>query len=76
MGVRQSFNLGATSTLLSIGVLDSISAGILLYAGIAQLLVGDWLAGDLRTARTSTVIVAAISMLAGIIAMSVIGKWA
>lgn len=76
MGVRRSFNLSATGTLLSIGILDSISAGILLYAGIAQLLVGDWLAGDLRTAFTKTVIVAAISMIAGLIAMSVIGKWA
>jgi zinc transporter 1/2/3 len=73
MGVRKSFNLSGTSTILAIGVLDSISAGILLYTGIAQLLVGEWLAGDMRRASTGRVALGAFSLFLGLLAMSVIG---
>ena len=76
IAVRTSFNLSGTSTILSIGILDSISAGILLYAGIAQLLVGDWLAGEMRTASAGRVAVGGVSLFLGLFAMSVIGKWA
>lgn len=34
IGVHESFNLNGRAALISIGVLDSIAAGILLYAGV------------------------------------------
>lgn len=55
-------------------MLDSISAGILLYAGIAQLLVGEWLAGDMRRASTTRVVVGAVALFLGLFAMSLIGE--
>jgi zinc transporter 1/2/3 len=76
MGVRNSFNLSGHATIYAIGILDSISAGILLYAGIAQLLVGDWLAGEMRTASNAKIAVGAVSLFLGLFAMSLIGKWA
>jgi zinc transporter 1/2/3 len=68
--------LSGTATIYSVGILDSISAGILLYAGVAQLLVGDWLAGEMRTASTGRVVTGAISLFLGLFAMALIGKWA
>jgi zinc transporter 1/2/3 len=68
--------LSGHATIYAIGILDSISAGILLYAGIAQLLVGDWLAGEMRTASNVKIAVGATSLFLGLFAMSLIGKWA
>ena len=41
VGVHQSFNVNERATVLSIGVLDSVSAGILVYVGLVQLLAHD-----------------------------------
>ncbi|PWN24510.1 Zinc/iron permease, partial [Jaminaea rosea] len=43
IGVRKSFNGNDRDTLLTIGVLDSVSAGILLYSSLTQILPKDWL---------------------------------
>jgi zinc transporter 1/2/3 len=39
MGVHGSYNANSPEALLSIGVLDSISAGLLLYSGIVEMCV-------------------------------------
>jgi hypothetical protein len=39
IGIHESFNLNGRSALLAIGILDSISAGILLYSAFIQPLV-------------------------------------
>lgn len=41
IGVHSSYNPNSGAALLSIGILDSISAGILLYAGLVELLYHD-----------------------------------
>jgi len=76
IAVRNTANLSSNSTLLSIGILDSISAGILLYASIASLLVAEWLAGDIRAASNKRIAAGAVALVAGLICMAVIGKWA
>lgn len=48
IGVRESFNSNATGALLATGILDSLSAGVLLYVGLVQLVTpeltdGAWL---------------------------------
>lgn len=42
IGVRQSYNGNDRSTLLAIGILTSISAGILLYASFIQIIMHDF----------------------------------
>lgn len=37
MGVHGSYNANSSEALLSIGILDSISAGLLLYSGIVEM---------------------------------------
>ncbi|CAO1622735.1 unnamed protein product [Sympodiomycopsis kandeliae] len=77
IGVRQSFNGNNRDTLLAIGTLDAISAGILLYSGFVQIIVGDFLnnAGLLR-ASTGKSVAAVALFTAGIFIMSVLGYWA
>jgi len=48
IGVHSAYNPNSGAALLSIGVLDSISAGILIYAGLVEML-----AHDVRLARAS-----------------------
>lgn len=79
IAVRTTVNFDSRSTLLIVGTFDAISAGILLYGGIAQILVGDWLANSssasgMRKASLKRVAVAGLSLSAGLLSMSVIGN--
>lgn len=42
-GAHASYNPNSPAALLSVAILNSISAGILLWAGIVELLVHDFL---------------------------------
>lgn len=42
-GIRQRYNASDRNTLLTLGVLNSISAGILIYSALVQLMAGDFL---------------------------------
>ncbi|WWC90933.1 uncharacterized protein L201_005871 [Kwoniella dendrophila CBS 6074] len=75
IGVRKSFSQNGKASLLSVGILNSISAGILLYAAF-RLLSCDFTDGPLRDAKPYKVIAAILAMICGIIGMSVLGKWA
>ncbi|GAA6034480.1 hypothetical protein JCM8097_005350 [Rhodosporidiobolus ruineniae] len=76
MGVHSGYNPNSGAALLSIGVLDSISAGILLYAGLVEMLYHDFMHGQLAHARMLKVLAAFFFLLAGSLCMSVLGKWA
>ncbi|WWC95861.1 hypothetical protein V866_002728 [Kwoniella sp. B9012] len=75
IGVHQSFNENGKRELIAIGVLNSISAGILLYGGLCQLLYAEWVIGDMRDTSNARVCSALIALLLGVIAMALIGKW-
>ncbi|WWC88905.1 uncharacterized protein L201_003820 [Kwoniella dendrophila CBS 6074] len=75
IGVHQSFNENGRAELLAIGVLNSISAGILLYSGLCQLLYAEWVVGDMRDTSNAKVATALISLFLGLFAMALIGKW-
>ncbi|TYJ52306.1 hypothetical protein B9479_007092 [Cryptococcus floricola] len=75
IGVHQSFNENGRSELLAIGILNSISAGILLYGGLCQLLYAEWVVGEMRGASGGRIGLALGALVAGMVAMGVIGKW-
>lgn len=75
IGIRQSFSQNGKASLLSVGILNSISAGILLYTAF-KLVAGDFVDGPLRRAKWSKVIAAFSAVIAGLICMSVLAKWA
>lgn len=75
-GVLNSFNGNDFSTIVALGTLDAFSAGILLWVGLIEMLAHDWLHGKLATANWWHVLVGFFGLVAGMVLMSFIGKWA
>lgn len=76
IGVRHHFNGNDRTTLLALGTLDALSAGILVWVGLVEMLACDWLYGDLRRASALRTTVAAASLIGGTMLMGLLGKWA
>ncbi|CAO1620681.1 unnamed protein product [Parajaminaea phylloscopi] len=77
VGVRYSFNGNDKGTLLAIGTLDSISAGILLYSSLTQILPKDFLDnGQMLTCGWGRCATALLSFTLGLFVMSLLGYWA
>lgn len=82
IGVLQRFNGNDPSTIVAIGTLDALSAGILVWVGVVEMWAGDWMVGshgkkaELADADALTVGVAGVGLVGGLVVMSVLGKWA
>ncbi|KAJ1924731.1 hypothetical protein GGI01_001662 [Coemansia sp. RSA 376] len=76
IGIRQSFAPRSPSSLIVMGVLDSLSAGILMYSAIVNLLVEEFASPEFRTYSRKARIACFVAMYAGCAGMSIIGKWA
>ncbi|KAL2911262.1 hypothetical protein HK105_209275 [Polyrhizophydium stewartii] len=76
IALRESFNANATHTLLATGILDAVSAGILLYDGLVNVVYPHF--ADKSFERSSGVWQAAqlVAMYVGCGIMSLIGYWA
>jgi len=77
LGVRTTYNPGSTTASIVSGVMDSISAGILLYTGLVELLAHEFLFNDdMLRAPTKRVVFAITCMLFGCGIMALLGRWA
>ncbi|KAL6408276.1 hypothetical protein AUP68_08131 [Ilyonectria robusta] len=77
IGVLDVFNGNDPKTLIAIGTLDALSAGILIWVGLVEMWAHDWmLGGELTDANALTTVLAMFGLLSGMILMSVLGKWA
>lgn len=82
IGVLQQFNGNDKSTLIAIGTLDAVSAGILMWVGLVEMWAADWMTGghghkaELAEANILTTILAGLGLVAGLVVMSLLGKWA
>ncbi|KAF1978991.1 Zip-domain-containing protein [Bimuria novae-zelandiae CBS 107.79] len=76
IGVLDQFNGSDKATLVAIGTLDALSAGILAWVGIHEMLARDWLHGALVSAGWVRTGVAMGFLVAGLALMSLLGKWA
>lgn len=66
LGVRETYPAEGATTLVVNGVFDSISAGILLYTGLVELMAHEFLfSHSLRDASTATVFAAFGNMVLG-----------
>lgn len=76
LGLRTQYNAASQTANIVSGVLDSISAGILIYTGFVELLARDFLFNPDRTNddRQLTFMVVCVLLGAGI--MALLGKWA
>ena len=76
LGLRTTYNSGSYTADVVSGVLDSMSAGILIYTGLVELLARDFLFNPLRTKdnRQLAFMMACAFLGAGL--MALLGKWA
>ena len=71
-----TFNGNDPSTLIAIGTLNAFSAGILLWVGVAEMWFVEWFHGPLAHAGPLKVAICFFSLVAGLVLMSFLGKWA
>lgn len=77
LGVRESFSAEANTTLIVNGVFDSISAGILLYTGLVELMAHEFMFNqEMRRSKISVMLGAFSCMVVGAGLMALLGKWA
>ncbi|KAJ5337813.1 hypothetical protein N7452_004541 [Penicillium brevicompactum] len=78
LGVLNSFNGNERSTLIALGTLDALSAGILVWVGVVDMWARDWVieGGEMLNAPVSKVLTGGLSLITGMILMGVLGKWA
>ena len=76
LGVRTTYNPGSFTANVVSGVLDSISAGILIYTGLVELLARDFLFDPHRTQDDKRLTFMVVSLLFGAGLMALLGKWA
>nr|POE92325.1 zinc-regulated transporter 1 [Quercus suber] len=76
LGVRTTYNSGSFTANVVSGVLDAISAGILLYTGLVELLARDFLFNPDRTNDDKQLAFMMVSTFLGAGIMALLGKWA
>ena len=76
LGALNKFNGNDRHTLIAMGTLDALSAGILLWVGLVEMWAADWLYGEMKSSGFVKTMVGIASLISGMILMGVLGKWA
>lgn len=77
LGVRQSYPPEGRTTLIVNGVFDSISAGILIYTALVELMAHEFMfSSSMRKAPIREVLAAFVLLCLGAALMALLGKWA
>ena len=77
LGVRSTYQPGSRTALITNGVCDSISAGILIYTGLVELMAHDFMFSSyMQRAPVSEMLAAFGTMCCGAGLMALLGKWA
>lgn len=76
LGVRTTYNGDSYTANVVSGVLDAVSAGILIYTGLVELLARDFLYNPQRTRDNKQLAFMVCSVLLGAGLMALLGKWA
>jgi len=77
LGVRTTFTPGSQKTMIINGVFDAISAGILIYTGLVELMAHEFMFNpEMRKASMKMMLFAFGCMCLGAGLMALLGKWA
>lgn len=74
VGVRGTFQPNDPTTILVIGILDALSAGVLLYGALVDMIAKDFLSGEMLQVSSSRLAVAMVSVVVGAAIMSLRGS--
>ncbi len=69
------FNGNDPSTITLIGTLEALSAGILIWVGVVEMLAHDWVHGELATASAGKRAVCLVALVVGMGALALLGNW-
>lgn len=76
LGLRTTYNPASFTASVVSGVLDSMSAGILIYTGLVELLARDFLFDPQRTRDNKRLAFMMVCTFLGVALMALLGKWA
>lgn len=76
IGLSTTYNSGSYTANVVSGVLDSVSAGILIYTGLVELLARDFLFNKDRTRDKKELAFMLLCLFLGTGIMALLGKWA
>ena len=76
IGLSTRYDPGSYTASVVSGVFDSVSAGILLYTGLVELLARDFLFNKERSRKTGDIAYMLGCLFLGTIIMALLGKWA
>lgn len=76
LGVRTTYSAGSFTASIVSGILDSVSAGILMYTGFVELIARDFLFNPERSKDDKQLAFMVLSLLLGAGLMALLGKWA
>jgi solute carrier family 39 (zinc transporter), member 1/2/3 len=76
LGLRTTYNSGSYTANVVNGVLDAISAGILIYTGLVELLARDFIFNPERTRDNKRLTFMLVCLFLGAALMALLGKWA
>ncbi|KAJ5480673.1 hypothetical protein N7539_006567 [Penicillium diatomitis] len=78
LGVLHIFNGNAKGTLIALGTLDALSAGILVWVGVVDMWARDWVieGGEMLNASLSKALTGGAAFVTGLVLMGLLGKWA
>lgn len=76
LGLHNTYNGDSFTANVVSGILDSISAGILIYTGLVEMLARDFLFNPHRTNNKNRLALMLVSLYLGCGIMALIGRWA
>jgi len=77
LGIRTSYNPNSTTASIISGILDSLSAGVLVYTGLVELLAHEFLFNkEMMSSSYGKITYAVLTMLFGCGIMALLGRWA
>ena len=76
LGLRTTYNPNSYTADVVSGVLDAVSAGILIYTGLVELLARDFLFNPMRSKDNKRLVFMVVCVLVGAGVMALLGKWA
>lgn len=76
LGVRTTYSAGSFTANVVSGVLDAMSAGILLYTALVELLARDFLFNPRRSKDNKELVFMIACVFLGTMLMALLGKWA